>query len=123
MSDTSNTLSEMFRVEHRASAATRNSRRTALAIRSASQHERSATHAYLLAMILAIAVLSLAGCGTTPACRAASTGVAGAAGGAVLGAIGGNAGLGALVGGLTGAAAGGLTSRNQVYAGPSPACF
>jgi hypothetical protein len=31
--------------------------------------------------------------------------------------------LGALVGGLTGAAAGGLTSRNQVYAGPSPFCF
>jgi len=58
-----------------------------------------------------------------PACRAGSTGLAGAAGGAALGAIGGNAGLGALVGGLTGAAAGGLTSRNQVYAGPSPFCF
>jgi hypothetical protein len=79
--------------------------------------------AYLLSMILAAAALSLAGCGTTPACRAGSTGLAGAAGGAALGAIGGNAGLGALVGGLTGAAAGGLTSRNEAYAGPSPFCF
>ena len=77
---------------------------------------------YFLAMILA-AALSLAGCGTTPGCRAESTGLAGAAGGAALGAIGGNAGLGALVGGLTGAAAGGLTSSNQVYAGPSPLCY
>jgi len=67
--------------------------------------------------------LSLAGCGTTPACRTGSTGLAGAAGGAALGAIGGNAGLGALVGGLTGAAAGGVTSPNQVYADPSPFCY
>jgi len=58
-----------------------------------------------------------------PACRAGSTGLAGAAGGAALGAIGGNAGLGALVGGLTGAAAGGVTSPNQVYADPSPFCY
>jgi heme A synthase len=79
--------------------------------------------AYLLAMIFAAAALWLAGCGTTPSCRAESTGLAGAAGGAALGAIGGNAGLGALVGGLTGAAAGGLTSPNQVYAGPSPLCY
>ena len=79
--------------------------------------------AYLSAMILAAGALSLAGCGATPGCRAESTGLAGAAGGAALGAIGGNAGLGALVGGLTGAAAGGLTSPNQVYAGPSPLCF
>lgn len=35
----------------------------------------------------------------------------------------GNAGLGALVGSLTGAVAGGLTSRNQAYAGRSPFCF
>jgi hypothetical protein len=79
--------------------------------------------AYLLATILAVGAISLAGCGTTPACCAGSTGLAGAAGGAALGAIGGNAGLGALVGGLTGAAAGGLTSRNQVYAGRSPFCY
>ena len=79
--------------------------------------------AYLLAMILAAGALSLAGCGTTPACRAGSTGLAGAAGGAALGAIGGNAGLGALVGGLTGAVAGGVTSPNQAYAGPSPLCY
>ena len=78
---------------------------------------------YLLPMILAVAALSLAGCGTTPACRAGSTGLAGAAGGAALGAIGGNAGLGALAGGLAGGAAGGLTSRNLAYAGPSPFCF
>ena len=79
--------------------------------------------AYLLAMMLAAGGLPLAGCGTTPACRAGSTGLAGAAGGAALGAIGGNAGLGALVGGLTGAVAGGVTSPNQVYAGPSPLCY
>jgi hypothetical protein len=42
---------------------------------------------------------------------------------AALGTIGGDAGLGALVGGLAGAAAGGLASRNRVYAGPSPFCF
>jgi osmotically inducible lipoprotein OsmB len=79
--------------------------------------------AYLLGTILAAGALLLAGCGTAPACRAGSTGLAGAAGGAALGAIGGNAGLGALVGGLTGAAAGGLTSPNQLYAGPSPLCY
>jgi hypothetical protein len=88
-----------------------------------SEHQRCAMRVYLSAMILAVGALSLAGCGTTPACRAGSTGLAGAAGGAVLGAIAGNAGLGALVGGLSGAAAGGLTSRNQAYGGPSPFCF
>jgi len=66
----------------------------------------------------------LADCGTTPGlsrrqdrtgrCRRSA---------AALGAIGGDAGLGALVGGLAGAAAGGLASRNRVYAGPSPFCF
>jgi osmotically inducible lipoprotein OsmB len=95
----------------------------ALLNRSARQLRRCAMRAYLLGMILAVGALSLAGCGTTAACRAGSTGLAGAAGGAALGAIGGNAGLGALVGGLTGAAAGGLTSRSQLYAGPSPFCF
>jgi osmotically inducible lipoprotein OsmB len=71
-------------------------------------YRRFAMRAYLSAMILASGALLLAGGRTTPACRAGSTGLAGAAGGAALGAIGGNAGLGALVGGLTGAAAGGL---------------
>ena len=79
--------------------------------------------AFWLLMILAAGALWLAGCGTTPACRAGSTALVGAAGGAALGAIGGNAGLGALAGGLAGGAAGGLTSRNLAYAGPSPLCY
>jgi hypothetical protein len=118
-----NQLARTLRVEPHASKRVRNSRRTAFLNQSARKHQRCAMRAYLLAMTLAVAAVSLAGCGTTPACRAGSTGLAGAAGGAVLGAIGGNAGLGALVGGLTGAAAGGLTSPNQAYAGPSPFCF
>ena len=72
---------------------------------------------------LAVAMLSLAGCGTTPGCRAVSTGALGAAGGAALGAIGGNAGLGALVGGLTGAVGGAVTSPRVAYAGQSPFCY
>jgi osmotically inducible lipoprotein OsmB len=66
--------------------------------------------------------LALSACGTTPGCRAVSTGALGAAGGAAIGAIGGNAGLGALVGGLTGAVGGAASSPRQAYAGPSPVC-
>jgi hypothetical protein len=77
----------------------------------------------LLYASFAIGLLSLAGCGVTPGCRAVSTGALGAAGGAALGAIGGNAGLGALVGGLTGAVGGAATSPRVAYAGPSPICF
>jgi osmotically inducible lipoprotein OsmB len=78
---------------------------------------------FLLYATFTVAILSLAGCGTTPGCRAVSTGALGAAGGAALGAIGGNAGLGALVGGLTGAVGGAATSPRYAYAGPSPICY
>jgi osmotically inducible lipoprotein OsmB len=73
--------------------------------------------------MLALALLSLSACGTTPGCRAVSTGALGAAGGAAIGALGGNAGLGALVGGLTGAVGGAATSPRAVYAGRSPICY
>jgi osmotically inducible lipoprotein OsmB len=73
------------------------------------------------AMLFSV-LLALSACGTTPGCRAVSTGAVGAAGGAAIGAIGGNAGLGALVGGLTGAVGGAATSPRTAYAGPSPVC-
>ena len=79
--------------------------------------------ASLTAALLVLASLSLAACGETPGCRAATGGALGAAGGAVLGAIGGNALLGAAAGGVAGAAAGGLTSPSAVSAGPSPVCY
>lgn len=68
-------------------------------------------------------LLLLSACGTTPGCRAVSTGALGAASGAAIGAIAGNAGLGALVGGLTGAVGGAATSPRVAYAGPSPVCY
>jgi osmotically inducible lipoprotein OsmB len=74
------------------------------------------------AMVFSV-LLVLSACGTTPGCRAVSSGALGAAGGAAIGAIGGNAGLGALVGGLTGAVGGAATSPRQAYAGPSPVCY
>jgi hypothetical protein len=73
--------------------------------------------------IVAIVLLSLSACGTTPGCRAVSTGALGAASGAAIGAIAGNAGLGALVGGLTGAVGGAATSPRVAYAGRSPFCY
>jgi osmotically inducible lipoprotein OsmB len=73
--------------------------------------------------LLAIALLSLSACGTTPGCRAISTGALGAAGGAAIGAIAGAPGLGALVGGATGAIGGAATSPRVAYAGPSPVCY
>jgi hypothetical protein len=73
--------------------------------------------------ILLLALLSLVGCGTTPGCRAVSTGALGAASGAAIGAIAGNAGLGALVGGVTGAVGGAATSPHVAYAGRSPFCY
>jgi len=73
--------------------------------------------------ILILALLSLSACGTTPGCRAVSTGALGAASGAAIGAIAGNAGLGALVGGLTGAVGGAATSPRVAYAGRSPFCY
>ena len=73
--------------------------------------------------ILIVALLSLSACGTTPGCRAVSTGALGAASGAAIGAIAGHAGLGALVGGLTGAVGGATTPPHAAYAGPSPICY
>ena len=73
-------------------------------------------------MLLCI-LLGLAACGTTPGCRAVSTGALGAAGGAAIGAIAGNPALGALVGGATGAVGGAVTPPRVAYAGPSPVCY
>jgi osmotically inducible lipoprotein OsmB len=73
--------------------------------------------------LLAVAMIPLAACGTTPGCRALSTGAAGAAGGAAIGAMAGNPALGALVGGVTGAVGGAATSPRTAYAGPSPVCY
>jgi len=71
---------------------------------------------------LAVASLALAGCGTTPGCRAVTGAGLGAAGGAALGAIGGNPAAGAVAGAVAGGAVGGLTSPDQVNAGPAP-CY
>jgi osmotically inducible lipoprotein OsmB len=70
-----------------------------------------------------VALLSLAACGTTPGCRAVSTGALGAASGAAIGAIAGHAGVGALIGGLTRAVGGAATPPRVAYAGPSPVCY
>jgi hypothetical protein len=69
--------------------------------------------------MLAVVLLSLSACGTTPGCRALSTGASGAA----IGAIAGNPALGALVGGITGAVGGAATSPRVAYAGPLPVCY
>jgi osmotically inducible lipoprotein OsmB len=78
---------------------------------------------YMRWTILAIVLILPSACGTTPGCRAASTGALGAASGAAIGAIAGAPGLGALVGGVTGAAGGAATSPRVAYAGPSPFCY
>jgi osmotically inducible lipoprotein OsmB len=72
--------------------------------------------------IVTVSLLALSACGTTPGCRAVTGAGLGAAGGAVLGAIGGNPLLGAAAGAVAGGAVGGLTSPNQVNAGPAP-CY
>jgi osmotically inducible lipoprotein OsmB len=69
---------------------------------------------------LAVGLLVLSACGQTPGCRAATGAGLGAAGGAVLGALGGNPLLGAVAGAVGGAALGGLTTPNQINAGPAP---
>ncbi len=69
---------------------------------------------------IALIMLSLSACGTSPGCRALTGAGIGAAGGAVLGALGGNPAAGALAGGVAGGAVGGLTSPNQVNAGRAP---
>lgn len=73
-------------------------------------------------VVLMLVSLALAGCGTTPGCRAISTGALGAAAGAGIGAIAGAPGLGAAIGGATGAIGGAATSPSQASLGPSPVC-
>lgn len=73
-----------------------------------------------LIALLAIGSLALSACGQTPGCRAVTGAGIGAAGGAVIGAIAGNPLAGAAAGAVAGAAVGGLTSPNQVNAGPAP---
>jgi osmotically inducible lipoprotein OsmB len=74
----------------------------------------------ILFPVMAVGLLALSACGNSPGCRAVTGAGLGAAGGAVLGAIGGNPLLGAAAGAVAGAAVGGLTSPNQVNAGPAP---
>ena len=74
----------------------------------------------IMLAIMAVGLLALSACGNSPGCRAVTGAGLGAAGGAVLGAIGGNPLLGAAAGAVAGGAVGGLTSPNQVNAGPAP---
>jgi osmotically inducible lipoprotein OsmB len=75
------------------------------------------------ALFLGTAVLALAACGTTPGCRAVSTGALGAGTGAVIAAAaGGPIGWAALAGGATGAIAGAATPPQAASLGPSPFC-
>jgi len=77
-------------------------------------------HRQFLFVVLAATSLALSACGESPGCRAVTGAGIGAAGGAVLGAIGGNPLLGAAAGAAAGAAVGGLTTSNQINAGPAP---
>jgi len=77
-------------------------------------------HRHFLIVSLTVATLALSACGQSPGCRAVTGAGIGAAGGAVLGAIGGNPLLGAAAGAAAGAAVGGLTTSNQINAGPAP---
>jgi len=75
-------------------------------------------------IMLAVASLALAGCGTTPGCRAVSTGMLGAGTGAAIAAVvGGPVGLAAAIGGATGAIGGAATPPHGAYLGPSPFCY
>ena len=75
-------------------------------------------------LALAVASLVLAGCGTTPECRAVSTGMLGAGTGAAIAAVaGGPIGLAAAIGGATGAIGGAATPPYGAYLGPSPFCY
>lgn len=76
----------------------------------------------VLSSMVVVSLLTLTACGQSPGCRAVTGGAMGAAGGAVIGALAGNPLLGAAAGGIAGAVTGGLTSPNQVSAGPSPVC-
>lgn len=76
-----------------------------------------------LLIVLMMSSLALAGCGVTPGCRAASTGLLGAGTGAAIAAVaGGPVLLGAAIGGATGAISGAATSPHVAYLGKSPIC-
>jgi osmotically inducible lipoprotein OsmB len=81
---------------------------------------RSNMRTKLLFPVLAVSLIALSACGQTPGCRAATGAGIGAAGGVVLGALGGNPLLGAVAGAIGGAAVGGLTTPQQINAGPAP---
>lgn len=77
-----------------------------------------------LLVILMISSLALAGCGTTPGCRAASTGALGAGAGAVVAAVAGAPILaGAAIGGAAGAITGAATKPKVASLGKSPFCY
>jgi hypothetical protein len=78
---------------------------------------------YGVSAVLIVAAVALSGCGTTPGCRAVSTGLLGAGTGAAIGAIAGGPALGAAIGGATGAVAGAATAPQQASLGPSPLCY
>jgi osmotically inducible lipoprotein OsmB len=81
------------------------------------------THSATVILVVASS-LALAACGTTPGCRAVSTGALGAGTGAAIAAIaGGPVGLGALIGGATGVIGGAATPPQAAYLGPSPICY
>ncbi len=73
-----------------------------------------------LITLLAVSSIVLAACGQSPGCRAVTGAGIGAAGGAVIGALAGNPLAGAAAGAVAGAAVGGLTTQNQINAGPAP---
>jgi osmotically inducible lipoprotein OsmB len=74
----------------------------------------------LLFPVLAVGLLVVSSCGQSPGCRAVTGAGIGAAGGAVIGALAGNPLAGAAAGAVAGAAVGGLTTQNQINAGPAP---
>lgn len=75
------------------------------------------------ALFLGGAAVALAACGTSPGCRAVSTGALGAGSAAAIAAIaGGPIGWAALAGGAAGAVAGAATPPQAASLGPSPFC-
>jgi len=70
-----------------------------------------------LSVLVTLAALALAACGTTPAERATTGAGIGAATGAVAGAMLGAPLLGAAIGAGVGATAGAVTDPNEVYLG------
>jgi hypothetical protein len=69
------------------------------------------------AVVIVIASVGLAGCGTTQGDRGLSGGLLGAGTGAAIGSLAGSAGEGALIGGLGGLAIGALTSPDVINLG------